>query len=132
MTNFKQAGRNGKRGANQKDGGCHRQLVRQSGFWGVEGFLPTRTPDQWIYESFEIVQGCVNFGPGWVAICDNGRQIPLGTISAEEIKVRLDDEIAKMTGVGEVIDVDEWMLKNLPQTSPLTNCRLGAEYGVWT
>jgi hypothetical protein len=116
-------------GRNQKDGGRRHQSVNASGFWGVEGFLPTRDPDQWIYKSFKIIQGCVNFAPGWVAICD-GRQIPIGTATPAEIKIRLDDEIAKLTGVGEVIDLDDWMTAGLPQTNPPVNPRPGAEYGV--
>jgi hypothetical protein len=120
-------------GRNQKDGGGRHQSVNASGFWGVEGFLPTRDPEKWNYGPFTLVRGPVDFRPGWVAICD-GRQIPLGTISAEEIKIILDDQIAGITGVGEVIDLDDWMTAGLApaerQKMGRVNTRPGAEYGV--
>lgn len=50
---------------------------------------------------------------------------------AADIAARLDDEIAAIAAIGELIDVDDFMTANLPQTTPPTNTRPGAEYGVW-
>jgi hypothetical protein len=110
---------------NQKDGG-RRQPVQTSGFWGIEGFMPTRTPGEWTYGPFTLVSG-------WIAICDNGRQIPIGTASVAEIKQRLDDEIAVITGVGPMIDFEDWTDSLTPTESQRmgrVNTRPGAEYGV--
>jgi hypothetical protein len=133
MTNFRQVTSNKLRGANKKDPQAPRQTKAQRQAAGVEmeaaGFIQIDW-NKWTYECFRLVPGTVDFRPGWIAICD-GRRIPIGTASAAEIKQRLDDEIANMIGVGEAIDIDDYMLAGLPQTNPPINARPGAEYGVW-
>jgi hypothetical protein len=120
-------------GRNQKDARPPRQTKAQCQAAGDEmeaaGFTQIDW-NKWSYGEFRIVPGTVDFRPGWVAICDDGRRIPIGTASAVEIKQRLDDEIAAITGVGELVDIDEWMLIGLPPTDPPANTRPGAEYGV--
>ncbi len=130
MTNRKLAKSSTNRPYNKKDGG-RPQLVTQTGFWGVADFCPIRDTDKWTYKSFTLIQGPVDCRPGWIAICEDGRQIPIGSATPAEIAVRLNDEIATQTGIGDLIDVDDFMTEGLPQTNPPRNTRPGAEYGVW-
>jgi hypothetical protein len=139
MTNRKLAKSNAKRPYNKKDPQPPRQTKTQrqaagdemdaAGFKMIDWNKWTYTWPFGEFPSFRLVPGMVDFRPGWIAICDDGRHIPIGTAPAMEIKQRLDDEIAAIIGM-DVIDIDGFMLAGLPQTNPPTSTRVGAEYGV--
>jgi hypothetical protein len=122
--------------SNNKDPQTPRQTKAQRQATGDEmeaaGFKQSDW-NKWDYECFRIVPGTVDFRPGWVAICEDGRRIPIGTASAAEIKIRLDDEISAITGVGPMIDFEDWTDSLTPTESQRmgrVNTRPGAEYGV--
>jgi hypothetical protein len=118
MTNFKQTKGNKPRGGNRKDGGSRRQsLAGQSGFWGIEGFMPAKEPGRWTYTwqgdfpVFNIRPGMIahplGLQSGLVAEYKGIRlEFPYGTPPAG-IKARLDDEIlAIMQHDAEIVEAE--------------------------
>jgi hypothetical protein len=71
---------------------------------------------------------------GLVARCDDKEVFfPYGTAPAD-IAARLDDEIAVITGVGPMIDFEDWTDSLTPAESQRmgrVNTRPGVQYGVW-
>jgi hypothetical protein len=126
MTAFSTIGRGkfSKRG-NRKDGPRPRQPVI-SGFWGVAGFMPTRTPGEWRY-----AQGIIN-GPEF-SVTEGDNQITVildgGEVSEvfarndqAEAKAWIDDQIFELMKMqadvdapldwqpaGAEIDIDDFM-----------------------
>jgi hypothetical protein len=94
MTNFRQVQGNKRRAGNIKEGRGTCQSVKITGFWGVEGFTPTRPVGTWTYHQ----RGLIN-GPTF------------NVIEGEEITATLDGEISESETFGpdDHTDVKAWM-----------------------
>lgn len=147
MTNYKQVRTNGKRGANIKEDQppCQTKRQRQaaSDKFQVAGFAQidwNKWSYSWAGGKFPVFvispgthaddQGSIH--AGLIARCEGVEKEILFAYGTDPavIKVRLDDEIAALTEIGEMLDFDGW-LADLPKTNPPVNTRPGAEYGVW-
>lgn len=98
-----------RKGGNQKDGGSQRQpQSHQTGFWGVEGFMPT-APGEWYY-TWPNVSNCPVFNVvekefGIVATWRDMTRVYLG-MRHIQIKDCLDAEILVIVRHDARHDVD--------------------------
>lgn len=114
-------GKFSKRG-NGKDGPLPRP-VRITGFWGVDGFMPTMVPREWVYTCSGIIGGpkfSVIESDGEIVATLDGGEISetFGTDGHTEAKEWLDDQIYElMIMQADVdapldceIDIDDFMM----------------------
>jgi hypothetical protein len=110
MTNYMQAKYNRKRGRNIKDGRRKQQIaVQTDSFWGVENFMPTRQPGQWIYTWQGI--NCLMFDvietdAGEIVAKLQGGEIEIAFANTPHIDVKdfLDDQILNLMRLQADVD----------------------------